>query len=136
MIAGPLLGLMLASACEDVLVPLELPAGSREFVPEPVFKVWWQQIEICSGRQASFDAVSWYVIPGETPFRIPNHDYDVVGFWDQVANRIVLLEILPDRRAPYVRHEALHAILRRTDHPDEFFVTRCGEVINGPESPG
>lgn len=39
------------------------------------------------------------------------------------------------RRAAYVRHEALHAILRSLDHPREFFVERCGNVINGPESP-
>lgn len=122
-------------ACRDVLAPLPLPDGARRFTPETVYRSWWLEMEFCSQRQAPFDLVEWYVIPGEVPFRVPNHDYDVVGYWDAVANRIALLEILPNRRAPYIRHEMLHAILHRVDHPTEYFERRCGEVINGPEAP-
>ena len=69
-------------------------------------------------------------------FVSPTHDdYDVVGYWDPADNRIVLLQFLPDRRASYIRHEALHAIIRRVDHPDEYFVRRCLNVIHGPENP-
>jgi hypothetical protein len=30
------------------------------------------------------------------------------------------------------RGAALHVILRRSDHPEGFFVTKCGVVINAP----
>lgn len=126
---------LVAFSCESAVEPLPLPPGSRSFVPEPVYRRWWQQVEACAGRTASFDAVRWYLIPGEDPIRVPGHDRPVLGYWDPADNRIVLIEYLPDRRAPYIRHEALHAILRRTDHPEAWFVTRCGATINGPEDP-
>jgi hypothetical protein len=92
-------------------------------------------MEACAGRAAPFDAVTWYLVPGETPFRVPRHAQPVLGYWDPADNRIVLLEFLPERRAPYIRHEALHAILGRTDHPAAYFDTRCGATIHGPENP-
>ncbi|MDP1857906.1 MAG: hypothetical protein Q8K82_04510 [Gemmatimonadaceae bacterium] len=129
------LAVALLTSCRGSTEPLALPPGSFQFQPEPVFRAWWAQMEACSGRKASFDAVTWYAIPGDTPFRVPGHDYDVVGYWDPADNRIVLLQFLPDRRASYIRHEALHAIIRRVDHPDEYFVRRCLRVIHGPENP-
>jgi hypothetical protein len=125
----------LPAACREGLEPLPLPPGARPFAPEAVYRGWWREMESCSGRTARFDDVSWYLIPGEEPFRVPKHDYLVVGYWDAAVNRIVLLEILPARRAPYIRHEMLHAILRSVFHPVEYFETRCGAVIDGPESP-
>jgi hypothetical protein len=106
-----------------------------QFFPEPVYRQWWAQMEQCSGRTALYDAVTWYVVPGEVPFRVPNHAQPVLGYWDPGDNRIVLLQYLPDRRAPTVRHEALHAITRTLGHPAELFVTKCGAVIDGPENP-
>ncbi|MBK6457073.1 MAG: hypothetical protein IPF87_13530 [Gemmatimonadetes bacterium] len=132
---GLLLAVLATVSCSDRLVPLPLPEGSRQFLPEPVYRAWWAQMEACAGKRASFDAVSWYVIPGEEPIAIPHHPLRALGYWDPGDNRIVLLQFLPDRRAPVVRHEALHAITRRIDHPPEYFVTRCGAVIVGPENP-
>jgi hypothetical protein len=127
--------LLLLTGCKETLVPLPLPEGSRPFVPEPVFRAWWAQMEACSGKSAPFDRVTWYVVPGEVPFRVPNHPQPVVGYWDPADNRIVVLQFLPNRRAPLIRHEALHAITKRLDHPDEYFVEKCGAVIDGPENP-
>ena len=129
------LAFALFTSCRTSVAPLTLPAGSFQFQPEPVYRAWWAQMETCSGRKASFDAVTWYAIPGDRPFRVPGHNYDVVGYWDPADNRIVLLQFLPDRRASYIRHEALHAIIRRVDHPDEYFVRRCLNIIHGPENP-
>ncbi len=123
------------SGCRDPLAPVPLPDGAVAFTPEAVYRDWWAQMEVCSGVSASFDDVHWYVVRGEVPFRVKGVDYPVVGYWDPQANRIVLLEYLPNQRAPVIRHEALHAILRRTDHPSEYFVDRCGAVIGGPDSP-
>lgn len=123
------------TACREPLGPVPLPNGAEPFVPEAVYREWWAQMEHCSRESASFDDVRWYVVRGEEPFRVQGVDYPVVGYWDPQANRIVLLEYLTNQRAPIIRHEALHAILRRTDHPPEYFVDRCGATIGGPDSP-
>jgi hypothetical protein len=125
---------MLAS-CGDAVAPLPLPPGSQQFTPEPVVRAWWAQIEQCSGKHASYDLVTWYVVPGEEPFHVPHHAQPVLGYWDPADNRIVLLQFLPERRAPTVRHEALHAITRALGHPPEYFVEKCGATIMGPENP-
>src|SRR5262245_2340092 len=120
-------------ACHDSLAPL--PPDAREFVPESVYRQWWAQMEQCSGLRARFDDVRWYIVPGEEPFAAPGIRYPVLGYWDRRGNRIVLLEFLPNQRAPVIRHEALHAILGRTDHPPLYFEQLCGETIGGPDSP-
>lgn len=122
-------------ACSDAIGPTPLPAHAQQFTPEPVFREWWQQMEDCSGMQASFDAVRWYVVPGEEAFYVQGVDYPVVGYWDKYDNKIVLLQYLPNERAPVIRHESLHAILHRTDHPALYFVEKCGGAIDGPDSP-
>lgn len=106
MIAVAAFTLVLGGACEDTTAPdLSLPAGARRFTPEPVFREWWAQVEACAGRQASFDAVSWYVVPGEVPFEAPGVARAVLGYWHPADNRIVLLEWVPNRTS-LVRHEA------------------------------
>lgn len=60
---------LLFVSCKNALVPLTLPEGSRQFFPEPVFRAWWAQMEVCSGMTSSYDLVTWYVVPGEVPFR-------------------------------------------------------------------
>ena len=62
------------------------------------------------GTQASFDAVSWFVVPGEVPFEAPGIPHAVLGYWHPADNRIVLLEWAPNRTS-LVRHEALDTIL-------------------------
>ena len=127
--------LVLISCASDTTAP-PLPPDAREFTPEAVYRDWWAQVEQCSGRTAVFDDVRWYVVPGEDPFRVDGVAYPVLGYWERQGNRIVLLQYVPDSRAALIRHEALHAILRRTDHPAEFFVERCGEVITSQDWPG
>jgi hypothetical protein len=124
---------LIVPSCTNPVTPL--PDTAAEFVPETVYREWWHQMEECSGRTASFDDVRWYVVPGEEPFHVAGVDHAVVAYWDPRGNRIVVLQYLPNQRAPTIRHEALHAILRRTDHPPEFFVDRCGAVIDSPDSP-
>ncbi len=124
-----------ALSCGSVTAPIPLPDGARQFVPEAVFADWWREMELCSGQTAEYAAVKWYAVPGEDPFTVSTHRGPVVGYWDPGSNRIVVLQYLPNRRAPVIRHEALHAIIRRVDHPKEYFEVRCGAVINGPESP-
>ena len=105
------LALVFSGACEGPTAPeRSLPAGARRFTPEPIFREWWAQVEACAERQASFDAVSWYVVPGEVPFEAPGVAEAVLGYWHPADNRIVLLEWVPNRTS-LVRHEALHAIL-------------------------
>ena len=117
--------LVVMLSCESPTEPL--PAGAVKLVPPPIYRTWWNQVEACAGRNSDFEAVSWYQVPGSTVFRAgstPNLD----GYWQPYHSSITLAGLkLND--SLLVRHEELHAILHRVDHPAEFFVQKCGPLV-------
>ncbi|MBK8003952.1 MAG: hypothetical protein IPK12_08390 [Gemmatimonadetes bacterium] len=123
----------LAACGTEPQVP-PLPDGAVAFVPDSTYPAYWAQMEACSGKRGSFTAVHWYYVPGFDPFPAPGVKDDVVGYWHPSDNRIVLLQNVPNPPA-LIRHEMLHALIRRTDHPTHFFVDLCGETIAGPPLP-
>jgi hypothetical protein len=103
---------------------IDFPSGAEPMEPQPVYRDWWTMVEACAGRTGNFDAIHWYSIgiywiDGQL----------AAGVWFEDGNRIVISSPwLLDGGA--VRHEMLHALLQRGDHPREYFVTRCGGVIS------
>jgi len=97
------------------------------FTPPSVYRQWWTLTEQCSGRQGSFDAVSWYVVPDSVTLPGTN---GFNGEWYSAGDRIVLAGGEDGiSTGDLVRHEMLHAILRGGGHPRDMFVGRCGGVV-------
>lgn len=103
---------------------LEFPAGAEPMDPPASYRDWWAMVESCAGRTGNFDAIHWYSI------QLMWIDGQLAaGIWFQSGNRIVMASPwLLDGGA--VRHEMLHALLQRGDHPREYFVTRCGGMVS------
>jgi hypothetical protein len=117
-----------ALACQPSTEPHDVPDKALRFYPGPITRDGWARIEACAGRQRDIQSVNWYTVPGFMPVELEHHQGGALGFWDTYDNRIVVVEAYLDE--PWVvRHEMLHAILRRTDHPAEYFERRCGAVI-------
>jgi hypothetical protein len=109
----------------DMLAPAEpLPAGATIFRPPPAYLAWWAETEACSGRTGRVEEIVWYVVPGAAEFMTP--DGVEVGRWSRntAGTRIVLAGDYQSHEL-VVRHEMLHALLDREDHPALYFVTRC-----------
>lgn len=115
---------VLLVACVDLLAPA-LPLDSVPLAHRPIqFATWWQMTESCSGLHGDLDAVSWYM--GPDPLVVDGEHYD--GFWYGYGNRIVVSRgSLTDGGT--VRHEMLHALLGKGEHPVEYFVKRCGALV-------
>src|SRR5262249_53991468 len=111
-----------------------LPAHALSFQPGPLTTAGWTKIEACSGLTGHLAEVSWYVVPGTWDVRAPGVEPRVPAFWDPVGNRIVIAEHFVNE-AWVTRHEMLHALLRRTDHPALYFTSRCGVDLGGPNAP-
>ncbi|HEX3534975.1 MAG TPA: hypothetical protein VHT23_12185 [Gemmatimonadaceae bacterium] len=92
-----------------------------------IFETWWQEVEQCSGQAGDFAAVSWYYVPGAGSF-VVGTDPEAVGLWQSSTNSITLAQAFREY-APVVRHEELHAILKRGDHPPEYFQDKCGSIV-------
>jgi hypothetical protein len=121
----PLLLLAGLAACTPPLGPLAaLPDQAVAFTPPPEFEAWWAKTEACSGRAAEPRGIVWYVVPDASGFA--SSQGQDVGFWSRGTNgaRIIIAGTYMGNEM-VVRHEMLHALLDRGDHPPEYFVTRC-----------
>lgn len=121
------LGISVVLSCDSLTEPI--PQGAVALTPPPdSYRGWWQEVEACSGKSASFDAISWYHVPNVGTFSV-NGDPNFVGYWQPYHHSITLAGFrIYD--ADLVRHEALHAILNTVGHPPEYFVTKCGSIVS------
>ncbi|HKV75851.1 MAG TPA: hypothetical protein VJN95_15130 [Gemmatimonadales bacterium] len=105
--------------------PDALPAGAEQMTALPDYQAWWARTEACSGLQGEFSSLRFYQVPGVSTFS--STVGTVVGLWtrDGRENRITVAGAYLDNEL-VVRHEMLHALLERTGHPQDYFVTKCG----------
>jgi hypothetical protein len=112
-------------------VGCEVPTAPRGAVltPPTVFAQWWLEVEQCSGVTGDQSRISWYVVPCETgeagfkcdvtpeglcagEWRAP-HEIQLAG-----PNRFFQVGYVDDEWT--VKHEMLHDLLGRADHPKAF----------------
>jgi len=103
-------------------------AGVLPLEPPAQYQLWWQLTEACSGRTGSFNDIHWYYVPGAAQFSF--RGTEVEGLWSGgITNRILLAES-DVQVGSLVRHEMLHALLGRGDHPPEFYQGKCGGYVD------
>lgn len=124
-----LLPVVIAAACQAP-TEVSLPAKAQLIEAPPAYALWWQVTESCSGLTGDLSKVRFYVVPGVNT--IADGSDQSLGMWYSSGNRIVLAgghELDPR----VVRHEMLHALIGPTNgegHPNEYFVQRCGGVVD------
>jgi hypothetical protein len=111
-------------ACSLITAPL--PPNAEPFAPPAVFARWWAMTEACSGTSGDLAAVRWYRVPGS---RFIFRGQPVAGYWNSSTNRIVLAEDVIEQ-GDMVRHEMLHALLRRPVHPRSEFLGSCASLVS------
>ncbi|MFN2603646.1 MAG: hypothetical protein ABR582_12930 [Gemmatimonadaceae bacterium] len=126
LLAIPCAGVTALSACGELVDPA-LPPNAQALSPPPVYARWWAMTESCSGLSGDLASINWIEVPGAATFQFGS---DLVnGYWSAASNRIVLSEdaILD---GGVVRHEMLHALVRRRGHTRADFLTNCGGVVD------
>lgn len=68
-----------------------------------------------------------FVVPGDSPVLGDGVEYD--AYWMAAGNRIIIARRFV-RDGLIVRHEILHALLGRGDHPPEYFRRRCAGIVD------
>lgn len=107
---------VLTIACSDALAPFTLTAQ---------YRVWWEELEACSGLSGDFDAVRFYVLPDRSSFTVDGKTY--WGYWSPQGNTITLAERWA-MTEKLVKHEEMHALLQDTSHPAAYFNGACGDL--------
>jgi hypothetical protein len=121
--------LAIGGACRELPlapVPPELPAGAESLTPLATYADWWRETEQCAGLQGDLSRVTWFVVPNRTSFVYGDGQYD--GYWWNGVHWILLAGEKVENGL-IVRHEMLHELLGRGDHPAEYFQRRCGTVV-------
>ncbi len=123
-------------ACGDPAGPNALfPAGAVRVLPVPAeYLQWWMEVEGCSGLGGDVRRVRFYVMPDVYAWWAQDLGAYVMGGWTARGNRITVGAFLKDD-AGLVRHEMLHALLQRGDHPVVYFVKRCGPLLASARDP-
>lgn len=106
------------------------PSDAVEFQPPAVYRLWWNLVERCSGKTGDFSAVRFYDVPGK--YIVDAAGDSANGYWFSNGDRILVGEYRM-YEGPLLRHEMLHALLRKTEgtgHPAEYFVDKCGGVVH------
>jgi len=96
------------------------PEGDVPMSPPELYRSWWEKTESCSGLTGDFDRVRWYVVEGYG-FDCPSGR--CAGRW-QADGRIILAGDWTGHEM-VVRHEMLHALIRRSGHPEHEFKSLC-----------
>jgi hypothetical protein len=103
---------------------MTLPEGAVRMAAPPEYPLWFARTERCSGLQARFDEIQWYVVPGVGTFA--TQAGPKVGMWEKSSGAAIV--VIAGRFRDHemvVRHEMLHHLLDREGHPSEYFVDRC-----------
>lgn len=103
----------------------ELPANATRFAPPAVYARWWTMTEACSGRSGNLADIHWYRVP-VSEFMYGGQRAG--GYTSRWSNRIVLTQAIIER-GEMVRHEMLHALLRRGGHPRAEFLGSCASIV-------
>jgi hypothetical protein len=119
---------MLAGLLSCELPTQPLPTGAIPYAPNPdQVANWWLQVEECSGLKGDLSRIRFYIVPNSSTFLWEGRE--VIGLWMERGSRIVLASEYAFRDMN-VRHEMLHALTRIQGHPPEYFVERCGGIVD------
>lgn len=125
-----LFGMSVAS-CDAPTAPL--PAGAVPYAPyPPQMAEWWRQTEECSGHRGDLSRIRFYIVPNSSTFEWEGQQ--VIGLWMPAGQRIILASEYAFR-GMNVRHEMLHALTKIAGHPTEYFVVRCGGLVDYTPDP-
>lgn len=120
----PVAVLVSLASCEVLGPTAPLPDNAIAFVAPPQYGDWWARTEACSGRQGNLEDIAWFIVPGAATFMTT--EGAKVGRWSRggAGTQIVVAGSYASNEL-VVRHEMLHALLDRQDHPPEYFADRC-----------
>lgn len=120
--------IVLAGGCREGLIvaPPDLPSSAEAFTAPDEYASWWQATEACAGLMGEMSRVHWFLVPSSQSFYYRGTLYD--GYWWDDYHWITLASAKIDDGG-IVRHEMLHDLLGRGDHPPAYFQGRCATVV-------
>jgi hypothetical protein len=111
-------------ATADVTGPPPLPTGATSLSVQAQYSAWWADVEDCSGNQADMRRIYWFQVPNAN-FIYRGKAFD--AYWWSTHWVVIAEPYVQD--AGIVRHEMLHDLLNRGDHPKEYFQQKCAAVV-------
>jgi len=129
-VALRLIGLAVSSlavvVCTNVTEPV-LPKDAQQFSPPFVYSTWWNMTQACSQIAGSLNSVTWYTTD-EIVHDLSSGEV-IAGYWVAGSNRIVLNSSVK-MDGGIVRHEMLHALIKRSGHPRSEFLGNCAGTVD------
>lgn len=107
-------------ACSD----LTAPAGAVRIDPIPAeYRVWWNELEACSGFRSHIGSVEFYIVPTMDAWKAGRAD------WRQGSPSVILILREWENTEWLVKHEMMHILGRFNTHPPKYFRGVCGDLM-------
>jgi hypothetical protein len=107
--------------CGSSTAPMD--DGTQRLDAPGIYRTWYAQVETCSGLTGDYDALVLRWTKGA--ITVGTDAYS--GYW-KPKHTIVIQETWIYNET-LVKHEFLHDLLQRGDHPPEYFNGVCGDLI-------
>lgn len=121
-----ILSLVALSACDSPTAPraqFQLP-DAVAIDPPAHWRVWWAELEMCSGLTGDFDRVQFYVAPV-----LVYDGKEILGLWMLRGNKIIVAASWQDVQT-VLAHEMMHALRQAAGHPNAYFNGPCGNLLS------
>lgn len=127
---GCLLAAALAAAgCSPIIGPeLTLPPDAVITQPPTEYAQWYAEVELCTGKTGSFNAVRWYRVPADRWWD-PLYEQYAIGTWRKPHDIYLAEPHLMNE--DLVKHEVVHDLLQGGLTYDPLF-ERCSGIAHRP----
>lgn len=118
------LALLALAACGKESVSVVTGLESAVPYDNAVLPELWYEVQLCSGLRGDLGDVHFFLaVDG-----IQKDGVTLGGYWRRAGNEIYLIPPYHED-SKTIKHEMMHALLQRGDHPDEYFNGVCGKLI-------
>lgn len=112
----------LARLIEEHVSVLDSTTPLLRFTPPPIYTFWRAQVEQCSGLRNDTPISYWVASTvtlgkdGVLGMYVRSNQHIIFGLGNETVDWIV-------------RHEMLHHLVNKPDHPKEYFDVKCAAVV-------
>lgn len=112
------IAVFILAACEHPLMTKEQP-----FIPLPVYREWYAELEACTGIKGDFDVIRFFTAESITEGGEPRG-----GYWTPPHKITLQDNMVEPVFAWLIKHELMHDLIQSGSHPSTYFKGVCGNL--------
>jgi hypothetical protein len=118
-----LAGVLVLIGCSSTTAPT-VGDGIQRLDAPAIYRTWYSEVKACSGLTGNYDALT---LRTATNIAVGNDVFS--GYWTPPHTITIRFETVWLYDETLIKHEFLHDVLQRGDHPAQYFNGVCGNLL-------